>query len=165
MIVVADSSPLIALAKIDLFFLLEKLFGSVIISDEVYAEVVISGAGMAGATEAAKSPWIEVRRIKNPADLTAAQTRFGLGAGELSTMILAKESHADLVILDDLRARHLAQGNGFKVQGTIAILEACFRKGYFPDLRQAYNQLLNKGIYLNRELLNLSLKTFNLPSL
>lgn len=127
--------------------------------------MVTSGTGMAGAAETATSPWIEVRRIKNPSDLTAAQTRFGLGAGELSTMILAKENNADLIILDDLRARKLAQGNGFKVQGTIAILEACFRKGYFPDLRQAYNQLLSKGIYLNRDLLNLSLKTFNLPSL
>lgn len=120
---------------------------------------------MAGAAETATSPWIEVRQIKNQADLTAAQTRFGLGAGELSTMILAKENSADLILMDDLRARKLAQGNGFKVQGTIAILEACFRKGYFPDLRQAYNQLLSKGIYLNRDLLNLSLKTFNLPSL
>ena len=165
MIVLADSSPLIALAKIDLFFLLQKLFGSVTISGEVYAEVVVAGAGMAGAADTSKSPWIEVRQIKNSADLTMAQTRFGLGAGELSTIILAKEIRADLIILDDLGARKLAQKEGFKVQGTIAILEACFRKGYFADLRQAYSQLLSKGVYLNRDLLNISLNTFNLPPL
>jgi predicted nucleic acid-binding protein len=164
-IVLADSSPLIALAKIGLFFLLQKLFGSIVISGEVYAEVVVSGAGMPGAADTAKSPWIEVRQIKNLANLTTAQTRFGLGAGELSTIILGKEIGADLIILDDLGARKLAQKEGFKVQGTIAILEACFRKGYFTDLRQAYNQLLNNGIYLNRDLLNLSLKTLNLPPL
>jgi pentatricopeptide repeat protein len=162
-IVVSDSSPLIALAKIDSFALLQKLYGTLIISGEVYAEVVIAGAGLAGATETSKSPWIEVRQIKNLADLAAAQIRFGLGAGELSTMILAKEILADLIILDDLGARKLAQKEGFKVQGCIAILESCFRKGYLSDLRQAYERMLKRGVYFDRQLLNLSLKTFNFP--
>lgn len=165
MIVVCDSSPLIALAKIDSFLLLQKLYGGLIISREVYEEVVVAGGGLAGAADTSKSTWIEVRQIKNPADLTVAQTRFGLGVGELSTMILAKEIRADLVILDDLGARKLAQKEGLKVQGCIAILEACFRKGFLPDLRQAYDQLLKRGVYLNRQLLNLSLESFNLPAI
>jgi predicted nucleic acid-binding protein len=69
-IVVCDSSPLIALAKIDSFVLFQKLYGGLIISGEVYAEVVVAGAGLAGATDTSKSAWIEVRQIKNPADLT-----------------------------------------------------------------------------------------------
>ena len=109
MIVVSDSSPLIALAKIDSFSLLQRLYGSLIISGEVYAEVVVAGAGLAGAADTSQSTWIEVRQIKNPTDLTIAQSRFGLGAGELSTIILAKEVNADLLILDDLGARKLAQ--------------------------------------------------------
>lgn len=70
MIVVSDSSPLIALAKIDYFFLLQKLYGKIVISGEVHAEVVVAGAGRAGAADTSKSPWIEVKQIKNPADLT-----------------------------------------------------------------------------------------------
>lgn len=165
MIVVCDSSPLIALAKIGFFPLLQKLYGSLIISSEVYAEVVIAGAGLAGAADTSHSPWIEVRQIKNPADLAIAQIQFGLGAGELSTMILAKEIQADLVILDDLAARKLAQKEGFSVQGCVAILESCYRKGYLADLQGAYEQLLRRGVYLNRQILNLSLKAFGLPSL
>lgn len=162
MIVVSDSSPLIALAKIDSFPLLQRLYGSLVISSEVYAEVVVAGAGLAGAINTSTSAWIEVRQIKNSADLNAAKAQFGLGMGELSTMILAKEIHADLVILDDLAARKLAQKEGFKVQGCIAILEACYRKGFLPDLRHAYEQLLKRGVYLNRELLDFSLKSFGL---
>ena len=100
--------------------------------------------------------------MKRPADITAAQERFGLGTGELSTLILAKEIGADLVILDDLGARKLAQRQGFRVQGSIAILEACFRKGYLSDLRGAYEQLLKRGVFLNRDLLNGSLQSFKL---
>ena len=165
MIVVCDSSPLIALAKIDSFDLLQKLYGGLIISGEVYAEVVVAGAGLAGAADTSKAAWIEVRQIKNPADLTVAQLRFGLGSGELSTMILAREVGADLVILDDFGARQIAQKEGFKVQGCIAILEACFRKGYLADLRRAYQKMLQQGVYLNQQLLNSSLKSFNLPSI
>ena len=165
MIVVSDSSPLIVLAKIDCFSLLEKLYGTITISSEVYAEVVIAGAGLAGAMDTAKSSWVNIRPIKNPADLTAAQLRFGLGVGELSTMILAKEIQADLIILDDLGARKLAQKEGLKVQGCIAILETCFRKGHLADLREAYLQMLKQGVYLNRQLLNVSLATLSLPKL
>ena len=165
MIVVSDSSPLIALAKIDCFSLFEKLFGNLLVSREVYAEVVVAGAGLAGAADTSSASWIEVRELKNPSDLTLAQARFGLGIGELSTMLLAKQVAADLVILDDLGARRLAQREGFKVQGSVAILEACFRKGHLIDLRQAYEEMIKRGVYLNRQLLNVSLKSFNLPPL
>src|SRR5437870_2717598 len=104
---------------------MRKLFGAIVIPDEVYAEVVVAGAGLSGATETSNAPWIEVRQLRNRADLTAAQVRFGLGAGELSTILLAQELDADLVILDDLAARKLAQNEGFRVQGCVAILEAC----------------------------------------
>jgi predicted nucleic acid-binding protein len=45
--VISNSSPLISLAKIETFDLLKQLYGSVTISAEVYAEVVVSGAPLA----------------------------------------------------------------------------------------------------------------------
>ena len=165
MIVVSDSSPLIVLAKIDCFQLLEKLFGRITISLEVFAEVTTAGTAFAGAIETSTSPWIDVRHIKNSADLRTAQARLGLGIGELSTIILAKEIEADLLIFDDLGARKLAQREGFKVQGCIGILEASFRKGHLADLREAYKRMLTHKVYLDRQLLNTSLSSFNLPIL
>lgn len=89
MIVVSDSSPLIAFAKIESFELLQQLYGTLTISAEVYTEVVVSGAGMPGAAETSGSPWISVKQINRLNDLDAAQLRFGLGLGELSSLILA----------------------------------------------------------------------------
>lgn len=145
-----------------MFHLLHKLYGKVIISTEVYAEVVISGMQLPGSSEVSDSAWIHVRQVKRPADVTTAQQRFGLGLGELSALILAKEITADLVILGDLRARRLAQREGFRVQGTIGLLEACFRRGYLSDLRGTYELLLKRGVYLDRGLLNLSLESCKL---
>ncbi len=56
-----------------------------------------------------------------------------------------------MVILDDLGARKLAQREGFRVQGGMAVLEACFRKGFLADLRGTYQQLLKRGVFLNRQ--------------
>jgi len=91
-IVVSNSSPLIALAKIDSFSLLQRVYGELFIPSEVYDEVAIAGAGHAGAVETSASHWIHVHRIKNSVDLAASHARFGLGAGELSTIILAQRT-------------------------------------------------------------------------
>ncbi len=165
MTVVFNSSPLISLAKIESFHLLQQLYGTILISAEVYAEVVLSGSRLPGASETANAEWMKVRQVHNRMDVTAAQGRFGLGAGELSTIILAKEIEAELVILDDLGARKLAHREGFRVQGTVGILEACFRKGYLSDLKTAYEHLLLRGVFLNRDLLNRSLGSFSLSPL
>ncbi len=159
MTVISDSSPLISLAKIEAFSLLQQLFGSLTISREVYAEVVPSGAQLPGSAETSAASWIRVQQVKRAADATSAQRRLGLGLGELSTLILAKEIGADLILLDDLAARRLAQREGFRVQGTLGVLEACFRRGYLSDLRQAYELMLKRGVYLDRALLNLSLES------
>lgn len=103
--VVADASPLIALAKVGEFALLEKLFEHILITSEVHAEVVTMGAGLPGAEETSKASWIEVQRIRSQTNLTGAQRRFALDIGELSTLVLAVEIKAELVLIDYLAAR------------------------------------------------------------
>lgn len=104
MTVVADSSPLVVLTKLNCFDFLSRLFPRVYISPEVHYEVVIAGAGLPGALEVSKAEWIEVKALKNPADLRAAQRLYGLGPGEMSTILLAKEIDARPVLLDDYKA-------------------------------------------------------------
>jgi predicted nucleic acid-binding protein len=131
-IVVCDSSPLISLAKIDSFLLFQKLYGGLIISGEVYAEVVVAGAGLTGAADTSKAAWIEVREIKNPADLTLAQLRFGLGVGELSTMILARRLVQILLFSTTLgRARSLKKKD-LRLRAVLLFWKHVFAKAFFP---------------------------------
>ncbi len=165
MIVVADSSPLIVLAKIGCFDLLQKLYHRLHISGEVYGEIVVAGAGMPGAPEVSKSDWIEVKPMQNSADLIEAAPKHRLGLGELSTVLLGKELHADVALIDDLRARRLAKNNGLEVRGTVGVLELLYRKGYLADLRQAFRCLLVSDVYITRELLEERLQILQLPRL
>jgi len=102
----------------------------------------VAGAGLPGAAEVAGAKWIEVKQLQNQERLQAAQERHPLGVGELSTILLAKEIHADTVLLDDYRARTLAKGEGLQVRGSVGVLETFYLRGHLPDLRAAFRQLL-----------------------
>lgn len=65
MIVVADSSPLIALCRIGRLELLHDLFGQLVIPDAVWLEVVASHPGKAGAAEILATAWIGQQTVKD----------------------------------------------------------------------------------------------------
>ena len=164
MTIVADSSPLVILAKLDCFNLLNRLFPLLYISTEVHHEVVVSGAGLPGASEVAKAEWIEVKQLQKPAALLAAQEKYALGGGELSTILLGKEIQADVLLMDDQNARKLARAEGFHVRGSVGLLETLYLQGHLTDLRTAFQQLL-KHSYIDPRLLDLRLRALGLPPL
>ena len=100
MTAVSDSSPLVILAKLGCFDLLNRLFPHLYISEEVHHEVVVSGVGLAGASEVANAEWIEVKKLQDQGNLSTAREKRSLGDGELSTILLAKEIQADVVLLE-----------------------------------------------------------------
>jgi len=163
--VVSNASPLIALARIGYFDLLPKLFGRMLVTPEVYNEVVIAGAGMPGAKEVSRADWIEVTAVRNAAALRLAIRETGLGAGELSAILLARETGADLVLMDEWKARRYAAAQELTVIGCIGILESLFRAGYLGDLREAYIWLLAEKIRIDLATLQCSLMKFKLPPL
>jgi predicted nucleic acid-binding protein len=165
-IVVSNTSPLIILAKISFFHLPQRLFNEISISEEVWDEVVVKGAGLPGSTEtqqASQSGWIHVAQLANSAQLTAWRNQYSLGAGELSTILLAKEIQADVALIDERGARLLAQSEGLPVLGTIGMLEPGYRRGEVADLRLAYQTMLAQGAHIDQQILNQSLAGSNLP--
>ncbi|HET7107945.1 MAG TPA: hypothetical protein VFI38_14130 [Candidatus Acidoferrum sp.] len=165
MIAVSNSSPLIILARLGCFPLLNRVFSRLVISPEVYKEVVISGKGLPGAAEVAGSSWIENRPLRDQEALARLLNKLPLGAGELSAILLAKESRADAVLLDDHKARQLAKSEGLPVRGTVGLLEALYLSGHLPDLSATFRKLLTENAYIDRRLLDRRLKQLGLPIL
>lgn len=161
MIAVANSSPLIVFAKLNCFDLLRALYTNVYIAEEVYKEVVISGSGLPGASEVAHAGWIEARRLQNQAELAVWQEKYALGMGELSTILLARQIHPDVVLLDDSNARKLAKAEGLQIQGSIGLLETLHLRGHLPDLRVAFRELLAHS-YIEKRLLDQRLRALGL---
>lgn len=165
MIIVSNASPLILLSKLGHFDLLSHLFNEIVISQEVWDEVVVKGAGLPGSTEVRRAAWIRLEQLKNVSLLPVWQNQYNLGLGELSTILLAKEIAADLALIDERRARLLAQAEGVAPLGTVGVLELGYRKGEIADLRQAYQTLLTQGAWIDKRVINQSLTACNLPLL
>jgi predicted nucleic acid-binding protein len=147
MTVIANASPLIHLSAIRHLDLLPALFGRVIVPEEVYAEVVIKGAGRPGSREVAEAAWIDCRAVTNRLAMQAMRLS-GLGTGEAACLVLAKELVADLLILDDRLARLYAQSLGLRFTGTIGILLRTTELGHIADFEQALQDLLASGFRL-----------------
>lgn len=165
MIVVSDASPLITLARIDCFQLLPNLYTNIYLSLEVYQEVVVNGAGLPGADEVSRCEWISVRHVRNAAALAAVIADTGLGAGEIGTVILAKELSADLVLMDERKARHYAQQEGLAVIGCVGILEKLYEGRHLSSLREVYRRLVKHRMRIDLDTLQRSLDRFELPRL
>ena len=165
MIVVSDSSPLITLARISRLDLLRSLYERILIPSEVHHEVTVAGGDLPGGREVRLADWIQVVRERSPVAKSLERACEGLGGGERGSILLAKALPADLVLLDEWKARGVAQSAGLAVVGCLGVLEFGARKGLVSDLRSSYLDLLRQGIRFDLRLLQESLARFGLPKL
>jgi predicted nucleic acid-binding protein len=132
-IVVSNAGPLIALGKLGQLGLLLKLYGYILIPHEVYHEVVINGLRL-GATDAQavhfliEQGHIRIVEIALPSPLPPWAESIDIG--EIEVITLAQRQSADLVLIDDIRARKAARQVGLPLKGTVGILLAAFRQRY-----------------------------------
>lgn len=148
MITVSNAGPLITLARIGRFELLRHILDHLYIPQAVYDEVVVKGAGKAGAdeTQRALSDWIDVLAVKDATMTRSLLTKLGQGESEAITM--AMEMRANLVLLDDRKARTMAEFMGLNVSGTIGVLLQAHRRGLVRDLEQVLDELKAKGFHI-----------------
>ncbi|MFL9452208.1 MULTISPECIES: DUF3368 domain-containing protein [Nostocales] len=120
MIIVSDTSPICYLLLIDRIDILQELY-----------RVIIIPQGVADELNAPESPLVVRNWIAKPPDWLQIQTvQVGkflglekLDPGEREAILLAEQIKAELVILDDKAARHIAIERGLKIIGLLGILK------------------------------------------
>ena len=70
-------------------------------------------------------------RVKD-ADVPPDITSLLLNTGEKQAIYLALRDTADLVLLDDLKAREEAQARGLTIKGTLGVLVQAYQQGVLP---------------------------------
>ena len=158
MIVVSNSSPLIALSAIGLFDLLATLYGAINIPQAVYEEVAVSGSGRAGSQEVAGSQWIISHTVTDQQSVARLMTESGLDRGESETILLAIQLDASLIILDDRDARRYAHKQKLSVIGTVGVLVLAKDSGIIPSVKQAMDALKGAGSYIHPALYEEAMK-------
>lgn len=158
MIIVSDSSPLIAFAMADRFEVLQTLCKEITIPKEVYREVVVTGKGKPGASEVATADWIRQKEVVNKTAVQDLQTRYKIDSGEAEAIILAKELNADLLLADQKKVRGIAGALDLEVTGTIGLLVRAYEKALIKDLKTILDSLREQGFRYPDEIYDAVLK-------
>ena len=152
MLIVADSSALIALALCGGLELLDRLFEDVRVPQAVYDEVVIEGKAAAQVLQV----YLQAKVVAVPLDQVVI-TGVGLGRGEIEAMALYKAARADCLLLDDNRARKVARLNQINITGSQGILLLAKHRGLIAQVRPYLELLQNTEIRISGRLLERTL--------
>ncbi len=154
MIVVADSSPLIALSDLGKLDLLEKLYGHIVVPEAVWAETAVVGKEKPCRATLFQAPWISRVAVKDQSLVNYLLQELDLGESE--AIALAIELDADFLLIDERLGRKIAMRFGITPTGIIGILLAAKAKGLVdairPDLdrlRSDLNFWLSDALYLH----------------
>ena len=76
--------------------------------------------------------------------------------GEAEAIVLSAQMKADYLIIDERRARAIAQQYNIPLIGTIGVLLAAKRKGYVATVAPLLDDLLESGFRMSEQLYDLA---------
>ena len=153
MLIVADSSALIALAVCDGLDLILQVYDDLKIPEAVYAEIVAPEklhSDALGSFLAERVMKVDVSRW--------VVTAGGLGRGEIEAMALYKQLLADVLLIDDHRARVVAEHNKIQCIGALGLLLVAKQRGKVSTIAPYVHKLRQSSIFYGDDLLNKVLK-------
>lgn len=154
MLVVADSSPLIALVNIDSVAVLPRLFQQIVIPPKIAAELALPAR-----PESVQSfiqnppPWLVIRKPLN------VEMIPDIHDGEREAISLAQELRAQLLLIDDKDGKRAARERDVPVTGTLGVIERAAQQG-FLDLSDAFERLKRTDFWISDALLDERLKIY-----
>ena len=148
--VVIDSSPIIALAKIGRLGLFRKLFNSAYITEQVYKELSSKPnyAETIAIKKAVEDGWVKVLKSHEISNV--------LGVGEASSLGLALKLKQPLII-DDKKAAFIANTLEIRCHGTLYVVLLALKKKVLRNKKEAINivnQLISNKLYLSSDVLS-----------
>jgi hypothetical protein len=150
-ILVADTGPIIAFARVRQLDLLRQVVGELLIPTAVYDELVVQGQGRPGADEVERGGWIHQHEIADRVFLD--QLPFDLHAGEREAITLAHDLNAHLLI-DERRGRNRAQRLGLTVVRSLRILADAKQRGLMAAVRPLVENLLTNRYWIEEDVIN-----------
>ncbi len=148
MIIVSNTSPINYLILIGQIDLLPKLFHQIVIPQAVYSELSDTEAPKLVRTWIATPPdWLTIQPVSQASDTILDL----LDPGERAAILLAQELNANLILLDDMKARRAAKNRGLNITGILGILDRAATMKLI-DLPAAVQNLQNTSFWASDSL-------------
>ncbi|MEO1133070.1 MAG: DUF3368 domain-containing protein, partial [Cyanobacteria bacterium J06639_1] len=135
MIVVSNTTPIHCLLQIGEIELLRELFQTIVIPNAVVKELSDPLAPDAVREWISAPPdWVRVLAVEE----SYLPENVRLDPGESEAIVLAFQLQADLVLLDETKARRVAKQEGLSVSGTLGVLDRAALMGCVDLKRVAH---------------------------
>lgn len=141
--IVSNSTPLINFSMIGELGILKQLFNTIVVPEAVWHEIVIKGKSYPSASTVSQSEFVSRERIHNTALFHTLS--MNLSAGETETIVLAIETNARLVLLDELEARAIGKHFGLNIMGSIGCLIEAKQRGIIPEVKSYLDRMKNSA--------------------
>jgi len=137
--ILSDTSCLILLEKIGELDLLHKVFGEILITQDVADEF---GSNI--------PLWIS---IQNPTNKNYQKIlEASVDKGEASAIALAVELVDCLLIIDDLKGRNLAQALGIEITGTLGVILQAKLSGKITSIKPLLEKIKQTDFHISSDL-------------
>lgn len=144
MIVVSDTSPLSALLTIGKTGILTDLFGVVIVPPAVWSELSRYHDALSDYM------FLKVQPLADRHGLE--EMKRVLDEGEAEAILLAKEIHAEYLLIDETLGRNVAKLENVPFIGLMGVLLMAKEKGLIPALAPLLEDIeQNAGFFLSRK--------------
>ncbi len=141
---VTNSTCLIGLERVEKLDILPQVFDTVFAPPAVAQEVRTS------------LDWLRVQAVANRSVTMALKTQ--MDEGEAEAIALALELENVLLILDDKKARRVAQQMGMKVIGTVGMLLRAKRQGVIAEVKPILLKLTEANFRITQGIIQEALR-------
>ena len=159
MIVIADTTPLITLLKINHFNVLKSLFGTIHIPIGVYEELTENPNFSEESKIIKNCDFLEVHNDISFDRVDLLRRATGLDKGESEAIILADSLKEKTLIIDEAHGRSVAEQMGIPITGVIGVLIAAYKKGYLSsdEIKKCVEIMKNSNRFISNSLYELLL--------
>ncbi len=147
-VVVSDTGVIISLIHINQLSIIESIFGDYYIPEGVWKELIRYDNPSFDSTQLKKiAPKVLAIHSKNHLSMV-------MDYGESESVILYEELKADFLLIDDNKARLVAESLDVNCIGTLGLLMKAKQRGDIQELKPLFETLLHAGRYFSIRLLN-----------
>ncbi|MCP4427545.1 MAG: DUF3368 domain-containing protein [Chloroflexi bacterium] len=146
--IIADASPLIALAILQKLDLLDALFTEVWLPSAVFHEATIYAKPHAQTIQS----YAENKVVPVENQIAVQLLTNDIDLGEAEAIVLALEQGVSDSLIDDAKGRRIAQLNGLFPIGTIGVLLQAKRKDLIAGVKPHLDTLMKNHIRVGKNL-------------
>lgn len=142
MIVVSDTSPISNLFLIGELKLLHHIYNEVLIPNAVMNELKKLENFNISIEVIKQASWIKCIEVKHRNEV---QELLGdLDLGEAEAIVLAKNLHADWLLIDETKGRKTAKDMGLQIVGLLGVLLLAKKEGLIHEVKSYLEKLITK---------------------